>query len=64
MWALVKNFIIFLHMIMRKDQDTVHISKENPAENIVHAKLHKTAKRCITPVKLQVSPHASTNLLG
>ena len=64
MWALVKNFIIFLHMIMRKDQDTVHISKENPTENIVPAKLHKTAKRCITPVKLQVSPHASTNLLG
>lgn len=49
-------------MIMRKDQDTLHISKENPTGNVVPAKLHKTAEHHITPVKLQVSPHASTNL--
>lgn len=47
-----------------KDQDTLHISKENPTENVVPAKLHKTAEHCITPIKLQVSPHASTNLQG
>ena len=50
MWALLTNIIIFLHMIMRKDQDTLHISNENPTENVVPAKLRKTAERCITPI--------------